>query len=469
MDIISVFGGIKTYHRDLLMVSNLVNSTMSELGLTPKEINLGPPTTIPFYDGIKSNLAAEYIEAIRNSAGVIFFTTASAVGLSAILTVFLEHLASEPDVLQDKNCMLVIVSDTNDSTIMDSFAKSITRMGGYDSVRVLLDHFFFTSASHTEMVEKQIEDFYRMVRQKRKFYMPSTRVVAEPLQAQTQAPQVSPQPKPFTPEVYEAPQMPRPEPQAPVYTSEQVYHNVYGAQANTGQPPVAPPQPQVTAPIPQAPAYPPLNDMQSQGVSYVPSGNTYPPREQIDLGAQPIPPKPTRLSPAQSHMPPANTHNLNDIFSNFNQTQNNDIQEISSFFSRKQTPPAPAQPSLDPLMPSIPTHTSGQKNIRQLTASLIHFYQPQVAGDLACTIQINIDGPNAFVGHLIINHNDCHYLDGPASDPTLTILSDETNWLGVVTGKISAQKAFMTGSLKIKGNFVLLTRFDQLFNTSKNI
>ena len=109
-----------------------------------------------------------------------------------------------------------------------------------------------------------------------------------------------------------------------------------------------------------------------------------------------------------------------------------------------------------------------QKTPRQLTKGLVHYYQPQLSNNLICAIQLNVEGINGFDGYFLINNKDCEYYDGVFENPSVTIISNEINWLNIVTGKISAQKSFMTGNIKIKGNFVLITKFDQMFNISKN-
>ncbi|MDR2167058.1 MAG: SCP2 sterol-binding domain-containing protein [Clostridiales bacterium] len=45
------------------------------------------------------------------------------------------------------------------------------------------------------------------------------------------------------------------------------------------------------------------------------------------------------------------------------------------------------------------------------------------------------------------------------------VTADSRAWNDVLSKKVTAQKAFMMGQLKVRGNFVLLTKFDQMFNT----
>lgn len=454
MEIVSLFGSVKNYDKGLLKISNLVNNTMAELGLPVKDLNLGPPTSIPFYDGIKSQVAAEFINSIKNASGVILLTTAGISGASSVLNIFLEHLEVEPDILKQKNCMLIVVSSTGDASVLNSLSKTIVDLGGYDSVRILLDNNFFTSQKNKELVEKQVEDYYRIVRQKRKFYTPvlplgdslgnSSGATYSNSGIQTM-PNV--QPQAFVPPVYIPEQ--KPQEQIIVNQDQQAIHGqllssfgqvAQGQVANNYNGKWEQPQFQ-TAPV-QSTNHSNSNYNQGtqQGSSFVGTNHH-------------------------------NNTNISSVIDNFNKRQNDDIQEITSFFSKKYSGTTNNTPqnigsfseaSINNVEPVA------RKTPRQLTASLVHHYQPQLAGDLICTIQLNISGNASFNGYIVINNTDCNYYDGQADNPTLTVLSDENSWVNVITGKVSAQKAFMTGSLKIKGNFVVLTRFDQIFNTSKN-
>ncbi|MCL1996763.1 MAG: SCP2 sterol-binding domain-containing protein [Defluviitaleaceae bacterium] len=455
MEIVSLFGSVKNYDKGLLKITNLVNNTLAELGMPVKELNLGPPTTVPYYDGIKSQVAAEFINEIKNASGLIIATTAGICGVSSVLQTFLEHLEVEPDVLKHKNCMLIVLSTAGETSTINSLSKTVTSLGGYDSVRIFLDEKFFGTQNNKELVEKQIEDFYRMVRQKRKFYTPKVGKDSHaeyPMVLPTQPPH----PQPYVPPTYVADsypeqyqeqyQMPQQAAagsgasmQQPQHTSTNVYQGSFmGGQRAVG-PQLAQPQHQPTfAPDPVA--------------------------------RYSVPPPP---NPMTQNSTPYNS----SVIDNFNKRQDEDIQEITSFFSKKyNAAPEPVQEiptqyrATSMARPTENTATAmpSQKTPRQITASLIHHYQPQLAGDLNCSIQLNISGASGFDGYILVNGMDCSYYDGNTNNPTLTVISNENDWIRVITGKVSAQKAFMTGSLKIKGNFVMLTRFDQIFNTSKN-
>ena len=98
-----------------------------------------------------------------------------------------------------------------------------------------------------------------------------------------------------------------------------------------------------------------------------------------------------------------------------------------------------------------------------LLAGLLHYFQPQLSNGLNAVIQLNITGDETFDGHLTIVSTECAYTEGNALTPDITIIADSSVWLEVLKNKYTAQKAFMIGGLKVRGNFVLLTKFDTLF------
>ncbi|WVQ74354.1 hypothetical protein IAR50_003954 [Cryptococcus sp. DSM 104548] len=63
--------------------------------------------------------------------------------------------------------------------------------------------------------------------------------------------------------------------------------------------------------------------------------------------------------------------------------------------------------------------------------------------------------------------NEGNVTKGPAKKPDVTITLSDDTFMGLADGKVNAQKAFMTGSLKVKGNVMLATKLDGVLKSAK--
>ena len=115
-------------------------------------------------------------------------------------------------------------------------------------------------------------------------------------------------------------------------------------------------------------------------------------------------------------------------------------------------------------MALAPDPNGGAPTCKQLTSSLPHYFNPHLARDVTATIQFDITGQDGFEGYLTIAGDQCSFFDGVPEKSDIVVLSEAGAWIDVLKKKVTAQKAFMMGQLKVRGNFVLLTKFDQMFN-----
>ena len=169
-------------------------------------------------------------------------------------------------------------------------------------------------------------------------------------------------------------------------------------------------------------------------------------------------------TPQQVRFDPPPTHT--NQASKLSSTMRGEVQQDNVNHTPKQnetiiTEAPQASTPQKTLPPTVPTARA--KTAKQITQSLPHYFQPQLSAGLRAVIQINIFGEEEFTGFLYIHSTECTYTDGPAPSPDIVIMADSNMWLDVLSGKFTAQKAFMVGGLKVRGDFVLLSKFDNLF------
>jgi putative sterol carrier protein len=82
-------------------------------------------------------------------------------------------------------------------------------------------------------------------------------------------------------------------------------------------------------------------------------------------------------------------------------------------------------------------------------------FNPSKAKGVDVTVQVNITGPNGGAWTVMIKDQKLEAKEGTHPSPTIAINMAETEYMDVVNGKMSAEKAFLTGKLQFKGNIAL--------------
>ncbi|MDR2183684.1 MAG: SCP2 sterol-binding domain-containing protein [Clostridiales bacterium] len=348
----------------------VVCDTLTELGEEIQTVDLST-AGLTYYDGGASDTAHALMEGLKGADGLIFACSAVFHAPSALMHTFVEYFQSPmyQNLIKQKNCLLLNISqDGGERAAAEQLSRMLGTLGAIDVVRISLDVVLADVASPyvVELIERQTEDFYRILRQKRKYFLPlpDRRKVDR------------------TPDYSE-----------PVITR---------------------------------------SDSQEIDVLY-------------------------------------KKHNLDSI----NESAQMDINKIAAMFAKKyvasesenvaiivEDKAAPDKPAREKPAPAAPS----SKSCKQLTASLPHYFNPQLAKNLDAVIQLDISGNGGFSGHLAISGQNCVFHEGGAEKNDIIVIADTNAWTDILKKKTTAQKAFMTGKLKVRGNFVLLTKFDQLFN-----
>lgn len=90
-------------------------------------------------------------------------------------------------------------------------------------------------------------------------------------------------------------------------------------------------------------------------------------------------------------------------------------------------------------------------------------FDPDAAGDAACTIQYAISTPM----YAEIADGKCSVHEGEASDPDVTIRMEDDDLVALLTGELNGMTAFMTGKLQLEGDLMLAQKLSSYFDPAK--
>ena len=135
-------------------------------------------------------------------------------------------------------------------------------------------------------------------------------------------------------------------------------------------------------------------------------------------------------------------------------TQEKDIEDLANFF-KNQLNQAGSQQAFVPA-PQV-------KINKQLISNLPHYFQGQHATNFNAVIQYHVLSEEPFSGYLAIENGDCVFEEGISTKSEIEISAQEEVFREVFSKKVTSQKAFMLGQLKVRGNFMLLPKLDQMF------
>jgi len=431
MKLFAVCAAVPGYDPGTEAALKIVTDALAELGENAAVLQVSSLGAL-FYDGRPSPSLQPLFDSIAEADGVILACTAMGGAPCALMKMFMEHMeGAGRQLLRGKNCLLLTVGQSGGAhTAMESLAAFVYRMGGFDAVRVCAatEREMAEDEALRLMAERQAEDYYRVLRQHRRYVIPQAQPAAE-------APEGKPKAKPK-----------KKQEETPAAESA-------NARERDGS----------------------LLDELSDGAYAALFGGALPEQPSAQswiANAQPSVPEPAAEAPAPAPKKKGATNAVATLYAKHKQTvdtaeQAEDIGEITQFFAQKYLKtdegirPVSVEPVAAKLTPGVPSPKI--KSCRQLTQSLPHSFNAQHAAGVQAVIQLQIMGSEAFDGYLTVQGTDCEYTDGQAEAHDIVIMAKEQAWTDVLRGKHTAQKAFMMGHITVRGNFMLLTKFDQMF------
>jgi len=88
-------------------------------------------------------------------------------------------------------------------------------------------------------------------------------------------------------------------------------------------------------------------------------------------------------------------------------------------------------------------------------------FKPDKALGIDVTVQVNITGPNGGDWVVTIKNQKLEVEEGTHPSPALELKMAETDYMDLINGKMSGEKAFITGKLRFKGNVSLALKLKE--------
>jgi putative sterol carrier protein len=108
-------------------------------------------------------------------------------------------------------------------------------------------------------------------------------------------------------------------------------------------------------------------------------------------------------------------------------------------------------------MPDVPT--SCQQVFEQMPGR----FKKEAAQGLNAVVQFDLSGDGGGKWQISINNDKCDVKKDGDQSPNVTISMTAQDYLDMVTGKLNAQMAFMSGKLRLSGDMGLALKFQGLF------
>ncbi len=132
-------------------------------------------------------------------------------------------------------------------------------------------------------------------------------------------------------------------------------------------------------------------------------------------------------------------------------------------------PPSPVSqsptPDSHPAQEAPPMIDRSTLNFYETISGMPTAFNAEAAGDMTADIQFDVSGDEPGTYYLHIENGACIFNEGPSPAATLTINTPSGVWLAVSRGEMDGQMAFMQQKYTVQGDFSLLMKMNQLFES----
>lgn len=90
-------------------------------------------------------------------------------------------------------------------------------------------------------------------------------------------------------------------------------------------------------------------------------------------------------------------------------------------------------------------------------------FNAEAAAEVDAVFQFDIFGEQAGQWIVTVKDQQCQIAPGNHDDPQVTFSMEDTDFVDMMTGRMSGQEAFFSGKLRVSGDLILAQRLESFF------
>jgi putative sterol carrier protein len=99
----------------------------------------------------------------------------------------------------------------------------------------------------------------------------------------------------------------------------------------------------------------------------------------------------------------------------------------------------------------------------QVLTDLVSRFRPEAASGMKATFQLELDGDEGGLWHVVVADGKCQLRQGTAAGPEVTIAMTTEDFGALIAQRLDAMQAYSDGRIKVKGNLWLAMQLGELF------
>lgn len=106
-------------------------------------------------------------------------------------------------------------------------------------------------------------------------------------------------------------------------------------------------------------------------------------------------------------------------------------------------------------------------DIQEIIEKMPEAFQPEKAGDLQATIQLDLTGEGGGQWVVKIANRNISIDEGTANSPDLALSMAASDYVALSHGEANPMNLFMAGKIRLQGDVTLAMKFQELFDINQ--